>query len=89
MQPKSHSVKYAVAMKTRHDLVEVVLYDIVVSEARALPEKSMPEMPALCLRDLVGNCENCANFQERSRARVVTKGERKVANESVTLSAMT
>ncbi|XP_032675476.1 uncharacterized protein LOC116846118 isoform X4 [Odontomachus brunneus] len=75
MQPRSHSVKYAVAMKTsQHDLVEVVLYDIVVSEARALPEKSTSGMPALCLRDLVGNCENCANFQERSRARVVTKG---------------
>ncbi|XP_032675474.1 uncharacterized protein LOC116846118 isoform X2 [Odontomachus brunneus] len=74
MQPRSHSVKYAVAMKTsQHDLVEVVLYDIVVSEARALPEKSTSGMPALCLRDLVGNCENCANFQERSRARVVTK----------------
>ncbi|XP_014484877.1 PREDICTED: protein bride of sevenless [Dinoponera quadriceps] len=67
MQPSSHSVRYAVAMKTQHDLVEIAFYGIAGSEWRALPEKAMSGMPALCLRDLAGNCEDCANFQNRPR----------------------
>lgn len=73
MQPRLHSVRYAVAMKTRHNLVEVALYSIEVSASRAFPEKAMAGMPALCLRDLVENCESCVNFHDGKR--IITKGK--------------
>ncbi|XP_029171464.1 protein bride of sevenless isoform X2 [Nylanderia fulva] len=75
MQPSSHSVRYAIAMKTRqHELVDVALYEIEVSELRILPAKLTSGMPGLCLESLIENCENCANFQKRSEERkVITK----------------
>ncbi|KMQ90182.1 protein bride of sevenless [Lasius niger] len=86
MQLSSHSVRYAVAMKTQHELVDVALYEIEVSELRVLPAKTTSGMPGLCLENLVGNCKNCTNFQKRSEERkVITKDiiDRNVLKNSV------
>lgn len=81
MQLSSHSVRYAVAMKTQHELVDVALYEIEVSELRVLPAKTTSGMPGLCLENLVGNCKNCTNFQKRSEERkVITKGKSNMNN---------
>lgn len=77
VQPRSHTVRYIVAMKTQGDLVNVALYGIEPSTFRIHPEKMLPGMPGLCLQNLVGNCENCANFQRRAVAHVVAKGKRR------------
>ncbi|XP_029670720.1 protein bride of sevenless [Formica exsecta] len=74
MQLRSYLVRYVVAMKMQHELIDVALYEIKVSELRVLPAKITSRMPGLCLENLVGKCENCTNFQKRSDARkVITK----------------
>jgi len=71
MQPRSHSVRYVIGLKTQHELIDVALYEIKMPKLRVLPERTMSEMPELCLEHLVENCENCTNFQGRD----VTKGK--------------
>ncbi|EFN66689.1 Protein bride of sevenless [Camponotus floridanus] len=70
MQLKSYSVKYVVAMKTQQEFVDVALYEIEVSELRVFPAKMTIQMPELCLENLIGNCENCMNFQKQE---IITK----------------
>ncbi|KAL0114213.1 hypothetical protein PUN28_011491 [Cardiocondyla obscurior] len=64
VQPQSTSVRYVVALKTPHGLVNVALYEISMPELRILPKETIPEKPRLCLDHLVKNCENCTNFQD-------------------------
>lgn len=79
LQLKSYTVRYVVAMKTQHELVDVALYEIEVSELRVLPAKITTRMPGLCLENLIGNCENCMNFQKRSDERkIITKGQNNI-----------
>ncbi|XP_072758993.1 uncharacterized protein Boss [Anoplolepis gracilipes] len=74
LQLRSYSVRYVVAIKTQHELVDVALYEIEVSELRVLPTKMTSGMPGLCLEERVENCENCTNFQKRSNEqKVMTK----------------
>ncbi|KAL6445857.1 hypothetical protein ACFW04_000928 [Cataglyphis niger] len=74
MQLRSHLVKYVVAMKMQHELIDVALYEIEVSEMRVFPAKITSRMPGLCLENLIGNCENCTNFQKHSDERkIITK----------------
>lgn len=74
LQLKSHTVRYVVAMKTQHELVDVALYEIEVSELRVFPAKMTIRMPGLCLENFIGNCEDCMNFQKRSDERkIITK----------------
>jgi hypothetical protein len=68
-------VRYAIATKTQHELVDVALYEIEVPELRVLPKRTMSGMPGLCLEHLAENCENCMNFQERSDAPDIAKGK--------------
>nr|XP_012222884.1 PREDICTED: uncharacterized protein LOC105672491 isoform X2 [Linepithema humile] len=82
IQPKSHSVKYVVATKTQHGLVNVAFYKIEMSKLRVHPERIISEMPGLCLGNLVGNCENCTNFRGRSDTPVIAK-DKNVTGRSV------
>ncbi|XP_011871669.1 PREDICTED: uncharacterized protein LOC105564127 isoform X2 [Vollenhovia emeryi] len=66
MQPRAHAVRYVVATKMRHELIDVAFYEIEVSKLRVLPKRTMSGKPGLCLEHLAGNCENCTNFQGRS-----------------------
>lgn len=75
VQPKSYSIRYVIAMKTQHELVDVALYGIEMSELRVFSEKIVSRMPRLCLENLVGNCENCTNFQKHADERVITEGK--------------
>ncbi|XP_020294772.1 uncharacterized protein LOC109860235 isoform X1 [Pseudomyrmex gracilis] len=86
VQPKSHSIKYVVAMKTQHELVDVALYGIEMSELRVFSDKMISRMPGLCLENLVGNCENCTNFQKRADERDVTEGD--IISKSVLKSSL-
>ncbi|XP_067210383.1 uncharacterized protein boss isoform X4 [Linepithema humile] len=83
IQPKSHSVKYVVATKTQHGLVNVAFYKIEMSKLRVHPERIISEMPGLCLGNLVGNCENCTNFRGRSDTPVIAKDKTDVTGRSV------
>ncbi|XP_012523914.2 uncharacterized protein LOC105829529 [Monomorium pharaonis] len=73
MQSRSHSVRYVIATKTQHELIDVALYEIDVPELRVLPRRTMSGMPGLCLKHLAENCENCTNFQRRSDVHDITK----------------
>ncbi|XP_025991947.1 uncharacterized protein LOC105199347 isoform X2 [Solenopsis invicta] len=73
IQPRSHSVRYAIATKMQHELVDVALYEIEMPELRVLPKRTMSGMPRLCLEHLAENCENCMNFQERADPRDIAK----------------
>ncbi|KAL6262954.1 hypothetical protein P5V15_005742 [Pogonomyrmex californicus] len=73
IQPRSHSVRYVVATKTQHELVDVASYEIEVAKLRVLPVRMTSRIPGLCLEHLAINCENCTNFQTRSSAQDVTK----------------
>lgn len=75
MQPRYHSVRYVVAMKTQHELIDVAFYEIEMPKLRVLPKRMMFGKPGLCLEHLVENCENCTNFQGRSNAHDVAKGK--------------
>lgn len=84
IQPSSHSVRYSVAMKTQHELVDVAFYEIEMSKLRVLPAKLTSGMPGLCLENLIENCENCTNFQKRSEERkVIAKGKNNVNMNNV------
>jgi len=87
IQPKSHSVKYVVATKTQHGLVNVAFYKIEMSKLRVRPEKTITEMPGLCLGNLVENCENCTNFRGRSDTPVVAKDKSKTNNINIIAAA--
>lgn len=79
MQLRSYLVRYMVAMKMQHELIDVALYEIEVSKLRVLPAKMTSRMPGLCLENLAGKCENCTNFQKRSDERkVITKGKNNI-----------
>lgn len=78
MQPQSHMVRYVVATKTQHKLIDVALYEIEMPKLRVLLDRTMSGMPGLCLKHLIENCENCMNFQRRSDTRNVTKGKNNV-----------
>lgn len=68
-------MRYAIATKMQHELVDVALYEIEMPELRVLPKRTMSGMPRLCLEHLAENCENCMNFQERADPRDIAKGK--------------
>ncbi|CAK9808146.1 Protein bride of sevenless [Anthophora quadrimaculata] len=73
--PKSHSIKYIVAMRSQQGLIDMATYRIepANSKFRISPESRVPKMPKLCLKKHVKNCEGCANFKKRFGPRGVTK----------------
>lgn len=83
IQPKSHFVKYVVATKTEHRLVNVAFYKIEMSKLRVHPERIISELPMLCLGDLVGNCENCTNFRGSSNTSIIAKDKSKINNINI------
>ncbi|XP_017752796.1 PREDICTED: protein bride of sevenless isoform X3 [Eufriesea mexicana] len=73
--PKSHSIKYIVAMKSQQEMVDMAAYriDPASSKFKIAPESRVPKMPRLCLKKNARNCEGCANFKKRFGHRGVTK----------------
>lgn len=69
--PKSHSVKYIVAMKSQQDVIDMAVYKLEAAKFRVTPEKRVPKMPRLCLKKYAGNCEECSNFQKKFGARTI------------------
>lgn len=78
IQPTSRSMKYAVATKTQHGLVNVASYKIEMSKLRVRPERTTSEIPGLCLGNLAQNCENCTNFRRRSNTSVTAQDKSKI-----------
>ncbi|XP_011697497.1 PREDICTED: uncharacterized protein LOC105455695 [Wasmannia auropunctata] len=83
MQPRSHSVRYVVATKTRHELIDVALYEIEMPELRVLTERTTSGMPGLCLEHLAENCENCTNFQRRDVTKMDVVGKSVLLKNSI------
>nr|XP_034179851.1 protein bride of sevenless isoform X2 [Osmia lignaria] len=73
--PKSHSIKYIVAMKSQEELIDIAVYRIepANSKFRITPESRVPKMPKLCVKKYLKNCEDCSNFKKRFGPRGVTK----------------
>ncbi|XP_043526913.1 protein bride of sevenless isoform X5 [Frieseomelitta varia] len=73
--PKSHSIKYIVAMKSQQEMIDMAAYRVepTNSKFRITPESRVPKMPKLCLKKHARNCDDCANFKKRFGPRSVTK----------------
>ncbi|CAD1480818.1 unnamed protein product, partial [Heterotrigona itama] len=73
--PKSHSIKYIVAMRSQQEIVDMAAYRIepANSKFRITPVSRVPKMPKLCSKKHARNCDGCANFKNRFGPRSVTK----------------